>query len=192
MSVSLSSRGFVEVAKERGVTVYRNKRSKQIHLAAEGVIPMPPELVESAILDYERHPKINEAVAESRVLTRGSSTQLVYQRLDIPVISDRDYVLRVEWGRDGDERWIEYQAVEGVMGAETPRRGIVRLKDHRGSWQLRPIENGKATFARYEMQIDLAGWVPGWMSRGRAGEDIPQLFEGMRRLALEQAGDAGS
>jgi hypothetical protein len=59
---------------------------------------------------------------------------------------------------------------------------VVRVTRHGGSWQLRPIDAGLATFARYEMRIDLAGLVPVWLARRSEGKEVALVVEEFSRM----------
>jgi hypothetical protein len=105
---------------------------------------------------------------------------LVYQRLDLPVISDRDFVLKVTWGKEGGKRWVRYRTVRGVGPA--PRDGVVRVKHHQGSWQLTPTRRGEATLVRFQVSIDLGGWLPKSLARSGSGDEVPELFHVLRDM----------
>ena len=97
----LEDEGFERIAKDKGVTVYKHKTSEIISLAAEGRIASSPEKVMQALLDYEAQKGVIDRISESRVVERGPGWVMVYQHLNLPVISDRDYTLYVKWGADG-------------------------------------------------------------------------------------------
>jgi hypothetical protein len=170
---------YSQIAHDRGVTVYRREHAKEIDVAAEGDIAAPPEVVERILLDYTHHPKWVSHLAESRVLEMNGASLVVYQRLDLPMIDDRDFTLRVTWGRDGQALWTSF-ATANERGP-APRDHVVRVLLHEGNWRLEPIDGGRATHARYHFRLDLAGSLPGWLGRSRAGKDIPALFDGIRR-----------
>jgi hypothetical protein len=183
MAVSLSltphpPAGFTLVASRANVTVYRHPEGPGVELYAEGDIAAPPSQVLAVLLAYERHPQFVKDVAESRVLRREPAALWVYQRLDLPVLADRDYTLRVTWGQEGNVLWTHF-VCDNEQGPP-PRRGVVRISLHEGRWLLEPIDGGKATHARYQVRLDLAGSLPGWMARGQAAKEVPALFEGIR------------
>jgi hypothetical protein len=178
--LALSSAGYVRVAEDKGVTVYRREGARAIELAAEGNIAAPPQKVRDVLIDYAHHPAWVNHLAESRVLERQADSLVVYQRLDLPLIDDRDFTLHVTWGSDArGVLWTRFSTAND-LGPE-PRHGVVRVALHEGGWQLEPIEGGRATHARYFLRLDLAGSLPAWMSRSRAGKDIPGLFESIRK-----------
>lgn len=113
-------------------------------------------------------------------MEQGASSLTVYQRLNLPVISDRDFVLRVTWGADGQAHWITYRAVKATT--PPPREGVVRVTHHSGSWLLEPARGGQETIVRYEVTIDLAGWLPRWMAKSGSGKELPELFVAIQKM----------
>jgi hypothetical protein len=99
---------------------------------------------------------------------------VVYQRLNLPVISDRDFNLKVSWWEKAGVTFVTYKAIP--RGDRPPRDGVVRVSHHVGSWQLKPVSDGRQTLARFQVEIDLAGWLPKWMARSGSGKEVPELF----------------
>jgi len=156
------------------VVVYRLRGSSLVDLAAEGSFAAPPARVQGVLTDYGRHARVVKGVAESRVLSRGRSELVVYQRLDLPVLDDRDYTLAVSWGARGSQLWVKFACAN--QRGPAPSRGVVRVWTHTGGWLLQPTLGGRATQARYQVQLDLGGSLPRWMARSGAGRELPQLF----------------
>lgn len=181
-SLPLSAGGYQQIASKEGVSVYKRPGADVIQLAAEGRFDAPPEQVFAMLLDYDRQVRVLDRLSESQVLTRGRDSLLVYQRLNLPVISDRDYILYVHWRKEGDQIWIEYRAVRGP--GPRPRPGVVRVTDHSGIWRLWPLNRGRSTGVRLETRIDMAGWLPRWMARSSAGDELPDMFAGLRQLLV--------
>jgi START domain-containing protein len=179
--LSGSPPGFKHVGSKNGVEVYRLMSSPVIDLFAEGDIEAPPSVVRDVILDYDNAAKVTDNVGESRVLQRGPREVLVYQRLKLPVISDRDFTIRATWGQRGDAIAVQY-AVDNAHGP-APKSGVVRVPLQQGTWLLEPVRGGAATHASYQFQIDLAGSIPKWMVSGSAAKSLPRLFDGVRKQA---------
>jgi hypothetical protein len=140
--------------------------------------------VQRALLDYDQQVGKIGRVSETNVVERGDHYLYVYQRLNLPVISDRDFTARVEHGIEPSRHWVAYWAVTDRGPA--PRAGIVRVSRHRGVWELVPVREGKSTLLRYEMRIDLGGSVPLWMVKPGAGDEIPELFGSICQMAAEE------
>jgi hypothetical protein len=171
---ALASEGFVLIAEEKGVKVYRRDKRPGIELAAEGEISASPERVRRVLLDYPSHQRWQKHLKENRVLSRGDGFLDVYQRLDLPMLDDRDFTLRVTWGEEGDIPWMRF--VTANERGPAPVRGVVRVTAHEGGWRLEPTAGGKSTHAVYRFYLDLAGSFPSWMGKGQAASDIPELY----------------
>lgn len=174
---ALASDGFYPIGEDHGVKVYRRDQGRGIELGAEGDIAGPPDQVLRVLLDYQSHPRWVKGLAESKVLDRQQRSLDVYQRLKLPVLDDRDFTLHVTWGDEGGGCWLKFNA-DGK--GPPPRSGVIRVSTHTGEWHLEPIDGGRATHAVYRFHLDLAGKFPAWMGKGRAGKDVPNLFESIR------------
>ena len=176
---ALAGEGFTLSADEKGVKVYRREKRPGIELAAEGNIAATPERVRRILVDYPSHQRWQKHLREARILARGEGFLDVYERLNLPVLDDRDFTLHVTWGDDGAVPWMRFAAVGGL--GPGPVKGVVRVTRHDGGWRLEPIEGGKSTHAVYRFYLDLAGSFPAWMGRGQAASDVPELFANITR-----------
>lgn len=179
----LTSDGFERLDREHGVVVYQDPESPIIRIAAEGIFAASPEDVFRMLLDYEGQAGAVQRVVETRILASGVGWLRVYQRLELPVISDRDYTLQVTWGAENDDLWIAFSA---VRSGPAPREGIVRVSNNQGSWQLRPVKGGQMTLVRFQTHLDLAGSLPRWMAHSDGSDELPEMFQNMRMLVKRQ------
>jgi hypothetical protein len=184
-AATLPGEGFQPIEKRGEITVYRSPHAAVLTLGAEGRIDAPPAVVRAALLDYPSQSGWVKNVAESRVVASGSDWLDVYQRLRLPVVNDRDFTVHVVWGGDRDAPWVRFQAAN--ERGPGPRPGLVRVSVNRGSWRLRAIEGGRATWAIYELTFDPGGSIPSWLGRGRAAAEIFTLFEHLTREAKRRA-----
>ena len=99
----------------------------------------------------------------------------MYQRLDLPVLDDRDFTLHVTWGDDAGVAWMRFVVANERGPAPVPGR---RAR-HAARGQLAPragLDGGEATHAVYRFYLDLGGSFPAWMGKGQATSDLPELF----------------
>jgi hypothetical protein len=179
LSTPLAQAGYRQVSTQQGVAVFKHSSSGDLRYAAEGLFDASPARLMAALLDYDRQARIMPRLAKSQILAHGPRWLVVYQRLKLPVVNDRDYVLRVTWGHDAGTVWLRYQATDQ---AGPPKRwGVVRVQRHQGGWQFRQDSQGK-TLARYEVMLDLAGWVPRWMVRSQTVKELAATFRNLRQL----------
>jgi len=171
---SLPGEGFALIGEDKGVKVYRREKRPGIELAAEADIAATPERVRRVLIDYPSHQRWQKHLKENRVLARGDGFLDVYQRLDLPLIDDRDFTLHVTWGDEGGLLWMRFAAANERGPA--PVKGVVRVTQHEGGWRLEPTGRGTGTHAVYRFYLDLAGSFPAWMGKGQATSDLPELF----------------
>lgn len=180
LRVPVESQGYERIAWREGVAVFKHRTSNVIKLAAEARFEASPERVERVLLDYRGQIGVIARLSESHIQARGANWLRVYQRLNLPVIDDRDFTLRVDWGKDGETRWITYRALPNA--APPPRDGVVRLLHHEGSWQLQPLDGGRATYTRFMVSMSMGGMVPMWMARSGSAKEMPALFTAVRTM----------
>jgi hypothetical protein len=177
MVMGLATEGYQRVGDKHNVVVYK-REGHAIDLGAEGDIDASPDVVVRILTDYGSHPKWVRGLSESRILERDSNGLEVYQRLHLPFLEDRDFTLRVRWGASGPERFIRFETTDA---GPPPPKGVIRVPLHEGSWSLAPVDGGRRTHAVYRFRMELGGHLPMWMARGRAGKDVPELFEAIRK-----------
>ena len=178
MSAVLTGEGYERIGNRSGVMVYK-RAGHAIDLAAEGDIDASPAVVEKILLDYGSHTKWVHGLKISRVLDKHDHALDVYQRLDLPMLDDRDFALHVTWSDDGGTRVIRFHTANDRAPPHQP--GVVRLPLHEGSWRLTPVDGGARTHAVYRFRMELGGSLPMWMARGRAAKDVPALFDAIRK-----------
>jgi hypothetical protein len=182
---TLTSAGYLPIGGHDGVSVYQRPNAALIDLAAVGEFDAPPAEVQAALLDYDAAARISARIAESRVVGRRDGELLVYQHLKLPVISDRDYTLRVSFV-EGTARGLRFR-IDGGAGPG-PVANRVRMSILNGRWDLEPLAGGRRTRAVYHVQLDFAGDVPRWMVRSGAARDLPDLYLGVARLIRDRPG----
>jgi hypothetical protein len=175
---TLAEPGYVPIGGHDGVEVYLRKDPVLIELAAVGEFDVPPAQVQAALLDYGAHPKIIKHLSESRILAKKPGEMHVYQHLNLPVIKDRDYTLRVAW-TEGSTSGLGF-TIDNPPGPAATNKAV-RMTLLEGRWELTPIRDGQATRAVYHVKLDFAGSVPRWMVRGGAAKDIPNIYIGFRQ-----------
>ncbi|MFY0527802.1 START domain-containing protein [Archangium gephyra] len=133
---------------------------------AEGVLEVGIQDIQSVLRDHESFRQWMPYVTESRVLSTGpEGTRVTYTRLNLPVISNRDYVVRVVdeqlLGADGTGQFRQTWTSEN--GALPEQKGVVRLRHNQGSWVFTPRGEGKAHFV-YRFTVEPGGSIPGFLA----------------------------
>lgn len=128
-------------------------------------------------------------VEESRILKElPDGARLTYTRLDLPVVSSRDYVSHVvtesKLAEDGtgvyaQKWWAEPNAIP-------ERKSTVRLKLNDGSWRVEPRGEGKC-HAVYRFTVDPAGSIPGFLANVGQKDGVVDTFRAVERRAKKRA-----
>jgi len=126
----------------------------------------PPARVHAVVTDYAHFAEFIPNVTESRVLLQTGGRQWVFHHLHFAgPVADRAYVIestdaasrpqenyfRVDWTLSSRD----FPGIKGNTG--------IRPRAFSGFWDLRPLQGGLDTEARYAVRSDPGGFVPDWL-----------------------------
>ncbi|WP_426755708.1 START domain-containing protein [Myxococcus sp. Y35] len=156
---------------------------------AEGELSASAADVQAVLRDVDAYRHWMPYVKESRILKDlPDEGQLTYTKLDLPVVSARDYisnvVLESKLAEDGSgvfaQRWhAEPEAIP-------QRRGTVRIKLNEGSWRVEPRGEGKS-HAVYRFTVDPGGSIPGFLARMGQKDAVEDTFRAVEKRARQHA-----
>ena len=170
-----------------GIAIYSRKRvgSGLKEFKGTGLISAPPQAVEKVLEDVAGYTSFMPYVSEARVISQSGDETVTYQRLNLPVVSNRDYTVRVEHGSSQNPGGLltfrdTWQTANEAGPAE--RRGTVRVKVNEGSWLLEPTGTGGAsTQATYQIYTDSGGALPAFVANHASETAILKLFDAIRK-----------
>ena len=147
---------------------------------ATGLIKAPLSRVWSVLIALDKYREYMPYMRESRVIRRTSKHIWQYCRTDTPVVSDRDYTLRFTLTK-GDQTtpWLIDFTQDNLVGPE-PVAGVVRVSLVKGSWELRSVQDGRATQATYRLKTNPGGSVPLWLANLANKRAVPSIFRAVR------------
>jgi hypothetical protein len=152
---------------------------------SEGVLQAPVKAIQDAVTDMDHLRDFMPYMTESRELAReADGAQLVYARLDLPVLSPRDFVHRSYMDRDSgaDPEGI-FQNHWYAEPNRAPRRpGVVRLEISEGSWLVKPLPDGRS-FVSYHFTADPGGWIPAFAVNRSNASSVIDTFRRVEREA---------
>ncbi len=180
--------GWSQESTGHGVAIHSRARagSSIREFRAVGTIDAPPSAVFAVLDDSEAYPSFMPYTSECRVLKRDKDTVLAYQRLELPIVSDRDYTLRSKhqrWsGPDGPIYWIRWEPANDLGPAEKP--GVQRVNVCEGGWLLEPNDAG-GTRAIYTIYTDSGGTIPPMLANNGSRMAIRKVFDAIRKQAKD-------
>ncbi|RKH49898.1 START domain-containing protein [Corallococcus llansteffanensis] len=148
------------------VKVRARPGSKAKDVWAEGEMKASAAQAQAALEDAESYRLWMPYVKESRVVKQTEDGgRLTYTRLDLPVVSSRDYISHVvtESKVAPDGTGVYVQRWKAEPDAFPARRDVVRLRTNEGSWKVEPKGEGKS-WVVYKFTVDPAGSIPGFLA----------------------------
>ena len=177
-----------EEANKDGLTIYSRTRegSNLKEFKSVGTIAAPSSSVYAVLSDVEAYPTFMPYTLECRVLKRTADCTIAYQRLELPMVSDRDYTLRSEHsktpGPNGSTYRIQWLPANDLGPAE--KSGVQRVKVCEGGWLIEPDGEG-ATRATYFIYTDSGGAIPAMIANRGSRVAIGKVFAAIRKEVLE-------
>ncbi len=159
-------------------------------LWAEGELAASARYIQAALMNQESYRHWMPYVTESRVLATLPDGRMSYTRLALPIVSHRDYVVRVVdeqlLAEDGTGEFRQRWWAESKTLPE--RHGVVRLKLNEGSWLVTPLPEGRAHFV-YRFTTEPGGAIPGFVAglgqKGAVLDTVRAVERQARKLAQE-------
>lgn len=179
--------GWVLAVRQHELTVFERARkgTDLREIKAVGLIEAPPIVIKRVIDDVDEYPRFMPYVTEARVLARDGANLVSYQRLSPPLVSDRDYTVRVRCEvreGPGGTRFCNTWSTANHLGP-AEKSGVARVGLTEGSWLLEPEERGRKTRASYRIFSDSGGGLPSAIVNAASRAGIPKLFEAIRKQA---------
>jgi len=188
-SPATGGNGWVEVSKKPGLVIYsREKKDSAVkEYKATGDIAAPTWVVRNVIDDVENYAHFMPYVTESIVLAKEGESLVTYQRFTAPMVSDRDYILRIQFeskpGTAGGTVYCnKWKATTGYGPEE--KHGVIRVKVNEGYWLLEPT--GETTRATYMIFTDPGGAIPAMVINYGNKNAIPKLFAAVQKQSAEK------
>jgi hypothetical protein len=168
-----------------GVKIYaRKKEGSDIReMKAIGAIDGPPKLVWDLLHDYDNYKSTMPYTVVSRVIGReGDSVVFFYTQLSLPLVSDRDYILKLvdEVDPKGTMK-VGWTAVNDRDKEVPVPKDVVRVRVNDGFWLLEPQNEGKSTMATYYIYTSPGGAVPNWIANNGNSIAVPKVFAALKK-----------
>ena len=152
---------------EEGIKVWKKEieGSDFVAFRGRGVIKANIIEVAAVIRDASRNTEwMKNCVDAKTVRLLTAVDAIAYNRTGspVPLISDRDTVLKVETkvARDKKMIWVVFNQIEDPKAPVID--GVVRMPVLKGHWRLRQISTNE-TELEYQVQADPGGALPAWL-----------------------------
>ena len=139
---------------------------------------------------YEDHPRFVPHLQHAEVLRDAGDERIVYEELSLPVLKDRDVVLRARRTTDPATGAIDVTTTAITDEGPPPTSRFVRVRSSAGHWHAAPASGGGSDVT-YTIRTDVGGGVPAWIVNRAQHEAVPDLVRAMLARARDEGG-AGS
>ncbi len=156
--------------------------SRLREVRAETVIWAPADAIWRTLDDVENHHQYMPFVVDAKVVKRTPEEVLLYQRIDPPLVKQRDYGLRVFIDRDAQGKAYRRRFVVANEVAPDLPDNTVRVQLVRGYWELQPLSPHR-TAVRYVVHTDPGGNVPKRIINLGAKRAVTRLLNAVREHA---------
>ncbi|MGH8094323.1 MAG: SRPBCC family protein [Chthoniobacterales bacterium] len=177
-----------EESNRDGLIIYSRARAGSAlkEFKTVGMIDATSSVVFAVLADVEAYPSFMPYTSECSVLTRTGDCTVAYQRLELPLVSDRDYTLRSEdfktTGPNGPIYRIQWEPANNLGPSEKP--GVERVKICEGGWLIEPDGAG-GTRATYRIYTDGGGGIPALIANTGSRMAIRKMFAAIRKEVRE-------
>ncbi len=164
-STAMADEGWKKVSDQQGVKIERRsiQGSNFDELRASAQVSLPPAQFFDTVWNYRDFPQFVPYLKKLEVLAERDTTSDVYQRIAMPMVPDRDYVIRLHKGVDAERKIYEMNFESIEASAQKPCESCIRAKSVQGGWRLEPTEDGQGTLVTYRMHSDPGGALPSWV-----------------------------
>jgi len=137
-----------------------------------------PAVVHRVVGDFAAYTEFMPYVNEVKILKKTTEDDLVvYFALSLPLVSNRDYAIRIRRSENAGVFRTEWTAESGAL---PEREGLVRVKLNTGGWLLEPLDGGRRTRVTYSLLTAPGGSIPQWVANKSNTASIPDLMTAVR------------
>jgi uncharacterized membrane protein len=182
LSCPVKAQSWDFIKEKDGIKLYTRLEDGKSLKSYRGVtiINAPVEKIFEVMEDINNTDWWDKNLTQIKVLQYEKNKRAQYYLVyDLPLpVTDRDLCVNVTITIDNvtGERMIDAVALNGVI---PERNGLVRIKDYRQTWTIKPIGN-EMTHVILEGFVDPAGTVPDWISNMLIIETPIKAISGLR------------
>jgi hypothetical protein len=176
--------GWHAAATAEGLTLQERAVAGSSFREYRALIPvaLPPARVADEIWRVLRDGDM-DSLKRREILRASDGELLIYDQIRTPIVSDRDYTIRVRRVTDGARTQFRCETANEL--GPPPARGHVRIPIIRAGWMTAPDGNG--TLVTYYAFSEPGGSVPAFLvrraQRDRSLADIVRMARRLRRLS---------
>jgi hypothetical protein len=151
---------------------------------AVGVIDAPPRACFKVVTDFENYTRVMPYTQEAKLIAHeGDKVAYFYTVIDAPLVSLRDYTIRIVDDSVPDATGGGYHAHWDIANdhGPAPRAKVVRVAVNTGFWEFTALDGGQHTRVTYQVLTDPGGSIPAWIADSANLSAMRSLFKALRK-----------
>jgi len=191
VSIAAADDGWRRIDVEDGIVIETRdvEGSALREVRATTHTDVDPPAIAAVLWRHEEHPRFVPHLLHVEVVRDAGDERIVYEQISVPLLRDRDVVLRARRQVDPSSGVIDVRttAITDEGPPETSR--FVRVRESAGHWHLVPASAG-GTDVTYTIRTDVGGTLPAWIVNRAQHETVPDLVRAMLARAHATSGTA--
>jgi hypothetical protein len=151
-----------------------------------GSFEAPSWIVKNVIDDVVHYKDFMPYTKVSDVLSRHDGYLVSYQRLQTPIVDDRDYTIKIydesREALNGSVIWKNRWSEANKLGPPLPD-GVVRVGINEGYWLLEDLDGGRRTKATYYVYTNPGGGLPAFIVNAANTQALPDLYKAVAKAS---------
>jgi START domain len=182
-TLSVAEDGWRKIDVEEGVLVEtRDVEGSSLHeVRATAHTKASPAEIAGVLWKQEEFPQFLDHVKRIDVLRDGATERLLYEEFSIPILKDRDIVVRARRTSDPATGALDMESIAVSDEGPPATSRCVRIHTSVSRWRLVPAPDGADV--TYTIRADVGGYVPDWIANRVQHETVPVLV----RKVLDRA-----
>lgn len=151
---------------------------------ARAQVGVPVSRLWDVLEDVEHYHEFMPHMSNARILERaGPAVIYQYQKVDAPMVSTRDCVMRIELDIDREKgRFRREYRVSRHPLAPPVEDGVIRMQKAQGVWEIRRI-NDTTSELIYQALAEPGGRIPSWITNYANSSVVSDVLSAVRARA---------
>jgi ribosome-associated toxin RatA of RatAB toxin-antitoxin module len=183
-AIAIALLAWEPVHSDEHISVERRAEGRNglYELRITGHARVSPEQMFETLWKHEEYIQFVPRLKKLEILKNDGTEKLIYQQAKMPMIKDRDYVIRVRRVADPSAHVYE-TVIQNADGGPPESSDYVRIKAIRGRWTLSPAASGGGTDVVYQIFVDPGESLPAWMIAQGQKSATPDVVRAMIKRA---------
>jgi ribosome-associated toxin RatA of RatAB toxin-antitoxin module len=153
--------------------------------------PFPPQVIFETLWRHEEYPAFVPYLKRLVILKQSPNTKVTYEQITMPLVTDRDYTVKVTADHDPTTGQIQVSFMSAPEDGPPENPAYVRVTDIQGSWTLVPTRDGGAAVT-YVVASNPGGALPRWMVNAAQSKAVRALVKAMLDRVTHRLAQAGT